>query len=555
MERISQEAQSRRLALKHRGRSSTSQYSSTAGSRMIRPKLLLCLSVALVILVGRAGFVQASPSGQIPLGELLFTDGTINLSQGLSGSIDPSGFRMTHAPDGAPMFVSGDGVWHSLGTGDANGVGGLPYAASVLAMAVFDSELYVGGGFREAGGQPANFIARWDGSSWNRLTDQPNDMVLSMAVIGSDLYVGGVFTRIGDLQVNRIARWDGVDWHRLGTEDANGVGISSMAQVIALAADGDDLYVGGVFHEVAGEARFGSGTEAFNIARWDGANWHGLDAPEANNRVQAVAVLGSDVFVGGWFENMGGQRVNNIARWDGSEWHSLGSGVESNEGLSFDVTSLAVIGSDLFVGGEFQRAGGLPANGIARWDGSDWHVLDAGAQRNVRSLAVSGTDLYVGRLRVVSRWDGSAWHMLGPDRILGNAYALALTIWDSELYVGGNFTEAGGETANGIARWSGMAVSIGSDVERPSGFRMSAAYPNPFETTISIQFALGIPAPVRLEVFDLLGRRVDVVMEDALHASGTYEVSWKPQGLASGTYLIRLTGGPHRESVQVVLIR
>jgi len=80
--------------------------------------------------------------------------------------------------------------------------------------------------------------------------------------------------------------------------------------------------------------------------------------------VQAIAVSGSDVYVGGDFAQAGGSPFNGIARWDGSSWYPLGSGVNN------DVSALAVSGSDVYVGEGFTEAGGSPANGIARWDGS-----------------------------------------------------------------------------------------------------------------------------------------------------------------------------------------
>ena len=50
--------------------------------------------------------------------------------------------------------------------------------------------------------------------------------------------------------------------------------------------------------------------------------------------VQALAVSGTDVYVGGDFKNAGGQPVNAIARWDGAAWHSLGQGVLDSFGGS-----------------------------------------------------------------------------------------------------------------------------------------------------------------------------------------------------------------------------
>src|SRR5258705_9779581 len=78
--------------------------------------------------------------------------------------------------------------------------------------------------------------------------------------------------------------------------------------------------------------------------------------------VNALAVSGSDVYVGGAFTNAGGAAANYIAKWDGSSWSALGSGMD------YQVDALAVSGrgSDLYAGGWFTTAGGKGAGSMAR---------------------------------------------------------------------------------------------------------------------------------------------------------------------------------------------
>jgi hypothetical protein len=67
--------------------------------------------------------------------------------------------------------------------------------------------------------------------------------------------------------------------------------------------------------------------------------------------VYALAVSGSDLYAGGRFTRAGGSEANNIAKWNGSSWMALGSG------MNYGVSALAVSGSDLYVGGAFTTAG------------------------------------------------------------------------------------------------------------------------------------------------------------------------------------------------------
>ena len=87
-----------------------------------------------------------------------------------------------------------------------------------------------------------------------------------------------------------------------------------------------------------------------------------------------MAVSGSDVYAGGTFTSAGGNPANYVAKWNGSTWSPLGSGVSAVSFASYQVpvSSLAVSGSDVYAGGAFTTAGEVPANRIAKWNGSNW---------------------------------------------------------------------------------------------------------------------------------------------------------------------------------------
>jgi len=176
-----------------------------------------------------------------------------------------------------------------------------------------------------------------------------------------------------------------------------------------------------------------------------------------NNWVNALAVSGSDVYVGGNFTTAGGSPANYVARWDGNHWHALGLGLDGM------VDALAVSGNDLYVGGWFSMAGGSPAKRIAKWDGNQWSPLGAGRVGVVKALAVLGSDLYVGDTSGIAKWDGSRWSALGSG-VGGSVYALAVS--GSELYAGGSLVgKVGGTLVNNIAKWDGSHWSaLGSGV-------------------------------------------------------------------------------------------
>lgn len=64
-------------------------------------------------------------------------------------------------------------------------------------------------------------------------------------------------------------------------------------------------------------------------------------------------------------------------------------------------------------------------------------------------------------------------------------------------------------------------------------------YPNPFNPATSIRFNLPADAPVKLEVYDMLGRVVKVLVDGNL-SSGNHEINFEARDLSSGMYLYRL---------------
>jgi hypothetical protein len=233
-----------------------------------------------------------------------------------------------------------------------------------------------------------------------------------------------------------IAKWNGSDWSALGS------GVNSP--VSALASSASDLYAGGGF-TIAG------GIPARNIAKWNGNDWSPLGSG-MNGAVYALAVSGSDLYAGGAFTTAGGVPANCIAKWSGNSWSALGSGISGappNSGPSVVVFALAVSGGNLYAGGHFAMAGGMPAYFLAKWNGSNWSALGSGMGGgnfpDVVALAVSGNDLYAGGSFMTAGRKVSPYLARA---VLGDAngcYQLAgtlLSAGDMQFsYVGDPFTE------------------------------------------------------------------------------------------------------------------
>ncbi len=73
----------------------------------------------------------------------------------------------------------------------------------------------------------------------------------------------------------------------------------------------------------------------------------------------------------------------------------------------------------------------------------------------------------------------------------------------------------------------------------PTAFALSENYPNPFNPTTTITFALPEASEVQLAVYDILGRQVRLLTEGVL-PEGQHEVIFEARNLSSGMYLVRL---------------
>ncbi|MFZ5432288.1 MAG: T9SS type A sorting domain-containing protein [Calditrichota bacterium] len=74
----------------------------------------------------------------------------------------------------------------------------------------------------------------------------------------------------------------------------------------------------------------------------------------------------------------------------------------------------------------------------------------------------------------------------------------------------------------------------------PTDFVIGYAYPNPFNSQVTIEFAITRQLSIRLEVFDLLGRRVETLTVGE-YKIGIHRVVWQADGHSSGIYFARLT--------------
>ncbi len=493
-----------------------------AASLRLVSAFVLCLGASGAALPAQAQTPARPPArvkaahGISPAG-LLSVDGTLALNPDSSGSLDLDGWNVTLDPARGPVFDAArtddapDGpMATALGEWAGVGQGAGAIDDGVSAIVVNNGVAYVGGSFRNAGNIPeADYVATWDGTNWGALSSNGNGdgavvgNVAALAFSSGKLYVGGYFyyTYDGAVSVGNagfLAVWDGSHWSGLGGDGAGGPSLNQSVQAIAIS--GTDIYVGGSFTDVNNNGVVL--TAADYIARWDGTNWSALGSNGAgggslNSYVTALAVSGSTVYVGGAFFDVNNNGVvltaaDSVARWDGANWSALGSNGAGEGSVGYLVTTLALSGSTLYVGGTFSNVNNngvvlSAADYIARWDGTNWSALGSNGAGNgalsggVGKVWVNGADIYVGgsftnvnnngtplpTADYVAKWDGANWSGLGSNGSGNGAFngkgggsVNAFAQLGGTLLAGGNFFDVvdSGSVLTGadhIAGWNG----------------------------------------------------------------------------------------------------
>lgn len=92
-------------------------------------------------------------------------------------------------------------------------------------------------------------------------------------------------------------------------------------------------------------------------------------------------------------------------------------------------------------------------------------------------------------------------------------------------------------------------------VEVPGTHVVNAAYPNPFASTATLEFAVAKTQNVTIEIFNVLGQKVAVAFEGVVDANTTKAVALNAETLQSGTYFVRISGEGFVETQRINVVK
>ncbi|MFZ1618645.1 MAG: hypothetical protein WAT41_14955, partial [Flavobacteriales bacterium] len=202
----------------------------------------------------------------------------------------------------------------------------------------------------------------------------------------------------------------------------DGLGFIPWAPFGQVEYDSDN-YIGSVFDYrgktyVSGDFRDPLGPGYATFMRWTGAEWEYVPGWNNSGILKDFLVHNDTLYVTGSFRTVSGAPGNLVASFDGESWNSLGEGLayfpNGSTGSGFD---LEWYHGALLVAGQFNRAGGVEVDRIAKWDGV--------------------------------RWCGF------PGDFQGSSFLYDMAVWRDTLYICGGFNTIDGEPIRQVAQWIG----------------------------------------------------------------------------------------------------
>jgi len=99
-----------------------------------------------------------------------------------------------------------------------------------------------------------------------------------------------------------------------------------------------------------------------------------------------------------------------------------------------------------------------------------------------------------------------------------------------------------------------LAVPQENEYEIPSLTCMDKVYPNPFNPNTTMNYQLAETCQVMIDIFNIKGQKVAELLNEK-QKSGSYSISWQPENISSGIYLLRFKAGDYSKNSKLILLK
>ncbi len=224
-----------------------------------------------------------------------------------------------------------------------------------------------------------------------------------------------------------------------------------------------NIYATGFFTTICGQS-------SDYIARWNNGTWE-PSSFEISDPGHSLRVIDDLLYIAKYEESIDS---NWVYTYDGIDLEKMGTGVYLTTASSFselpNIYDIIEYNGEIYACGEFDRVGTEEISGIMKWNGSNWEDVGGGLTDNIQNsppvlfphaMHVFNGDLYVagnfrnaGGIEVngIAKWNGTEWSAMA-NGFNGTVYSVS--DFNGELYAGGSFTMSGNTELNRIAKWNG----------------------------------------------------------------------------------------------------
>jgi photosystem II stability/assembly factor-like uncharacterized protein len=280
------------------------------------------------------------------------------------------------------------------------------------------------------------------------------------------------------------------------------------------------------------------------------------DAPGAddNGSGSAAVMEAARLFSAARFE-----KTIKFCLWTGEEQGLLGSEAYAGEAFENGDDIVGVFNFDMIswdanndYHGEL-HCGTMDAS-IALGDLFEEVIADYDINLSTSLFTQGSTD----RSDHASFWDYNYPAILGIEDLSYDYNPFIHTTWDNMAFVDADFlteyTKAAVGAAASLAIPDTTQVGIEYNEPLPSGLVLGHNYPNPFNALTTIQYALPEASTVTIEIYDILGRKIETLVQREQQV-GYHQVVWDAKDVSSGMYFYRIQAGDYAETRKMVLLK
>jgi hypothetical protein len=235
----------------------------------------------------------------------------------------------------------------------------------------FQNKIYFVGAITWVNGKNQYNMGVWDltSNSWDYpISQPPNDRIYDLKVHNNTLYACGKFTKFGNTVCNYVAKFDGLSWQPVGDFTKFEKRASGPTQIGPIEIYKGDIYVGGAFDGPDGIPQ--------NIAKYDGTEWVQVSTGIKQGGiawVECLETFNDKLYIGGYFVRSTEVPGNGFITWDGNSFAPALSFDLSGSGF---VKTLKKHKNRLYVMGKFQEIGPYPAIGFFYLDAEKQCAVD-----------------------------------------------------------------------------------------------------------------------------------------------------------------------------------